>query len=87
MFIFKGYGTINNGNTVRGFFKNVEKSAEITSINLDLIQWFKFILSVLSIGYEIDINAFEEYSSKTAQRFVQLNPWYYMPPVYAWSYL
>lgn len=77
--MFTGHGTTNNGNTARRFFKNAEKSAEITGINLDLIQRFGVILSVLSSGYEIDVNAFEVYSLETAQRFIQLYPWFYMP--------
>lgn len=44
-----------------------------------MIQRFGVILSVLSSGYEIDVNAFEVYSLETAQRFVQLYPWFYMP--------
>jgi len=77
--MFTGHGTTNDGNTARRFFKNADKSAEITGVNLDLIQRFGVILSVLSSGYEIDVNAFEVYSLATAQRFVQLYPWFYMP--------
>lgn len=77
--MFTGHGTTNDGNTARRFFKNAEKSAEITGINLDLIQRFGVILSALSSGYEINVNAFEVYSLETARRFVKLYPWFYMP--------
>jgi len=39
------------------FFNNSIKSAEITEINLDLIQQFGNILSVLASGHEINIDA------------------------------
>lgn len=48
-------------NTVQRFSRSAEKSAEITGINLDLIQ-FGVILSVLSNGHEIYINTVEVYS-------------------------
>lgn len=73
-FMFTGHGTTIDGNTARRFFKDAQKSAKITGVNFDLIQRFGVILSVLSSGYEIDVNAIEVYSLETAQRFVQLYP-------------
>jgi len=36
--IFIGHGTTNDGNTARTFFRNVEKSAEITWFNVNLVE-------------------------------------------------
>lgn len=74
-----GCGTTNNGNTARKFFKNAEKSAEITGLNINLIKRFGTILTVMASGYEINTDAFETYGIQTAKLFVELYPWYYMP--------
>lgn len=46
-------------NTARKIFRNFEKSAEITGIDVELK--FGDILMVLANGYEINIEAFKEY--------------------------
>lgn len=35
---------------------------------------------VLASGYEINIEAFEEYFLDTAKYYIILYPWYFMPP-------
>ncbi|XP_022163625.1 uncharacterized protein LOC111029082 [Myzus persicae] len=77
--VLQGCGTTNNGNTARKFFKNAEKSAEITGLNINLIKRFGTILTVMASGYEINTDAFETYGIQTAKLFVELYPWYYMP--------
>ncbi|EFN65439.1 hypothetical protein EAG_00428, partial [Camponotus floridanus] len=77
--VLQGHGTTNDGNTARKFFSNAIKSAEITEINLDLIQRFGNILSVLASGHEINTDAFKIYGIETAKLFVSLYPWYYLP--------
>lgn len=77
--VLQGRGTTNDGNTARKFFKNATKSAEITQINLELIQRFGNILSVLASGHEINTDAFKVYGVETAKLFVSLYPWYNMP--------
>lgn len=74
-----GKGTTNDGNTARRFFKNCEKSSEITGVNLNLIKRFGTILKSMASGYEININAFQQYTMDTAKLYVKLYPWYYMP--------
>jgi hypothetical protein len=77
--VLPGHGTTNDGNTARKFFSNAIKSAEITEINLDLIQRFGNILSVLASGHEINTDAFKDYGVETAKLYVSLYPWYYLP--------
>lgn len=67
-----GFGTTNNGNTAKKFFKNAEKSADITGLNIDLIKRFGTILIVMASGYEINTDAFETYGIQTAKLFVEL---------------
>lgn len=74
-----GSGTTNDGNTARRFFKNAETSADITGLDLEIIKRFDVILRALASGYEINVDEFETYAYKTAELFISLYPWYYMP--------
>lgn len=68
------------GKLPENFFSNAIKSAEITEINLDLIQRFGNILSVLASGHEINTDALKTYGIETAKLFVSLYPCrYYLP--------
>jgi hypothetical protein len=53
-----GCGTTNNLNTARKFIKNAKKSADITSLNIDLNKRFGTILTVMASGYEINTDFF-----------------------------
>lgn len=75
-----GFGSSNDGNTARRFFKNHEISSEITGINEDLIIRFYVILQCLSSGHKLDFKKFDKYCWETAEMYVELYPWYYMPP-------
>lgn len=77
--LIAGKGNTNDGNTARRFFSNPEISSEITGINLNLIKRFKNILTAISCGHEINAEAFNSYALDTANLFVDLYPWYYMP--------
>uniref|UniRef100_A0A2S2PYH0 Uncharacterized protein n=1 Tax=Sipha flava TaxID=143950 RepID=A0A2S2PYH0_9HEMI len=77
--VLQEHGTSNDGNTARTFFRNAEKSAEITGVNLNLIERFKNILMVMASGQDIDTNSFDEYGVQTAKLFISLYPWFYMP--------
>lgn len=54
-------------------------SSEITGINYELIKRFGIILKTISSGHKINILEFKIYTMETAQLYVQLYPWYYMP--------
>ncbi|CAH0550930.1 unnamed protein product [Brassicogethes aeneus] len=75
-----GSGSTNTGNTARIFFRNYQKSAEITGINLELLRRFYIILQVISCGFEVDVEKFKIYTTNTAKLYVSLYSWYYMPP-------
>lgn len=74
-----GHGTTNDGNTARKFFKNANKSAEITGVDLNLIIRFGNILIAMASGQKINIDAFDHYCTETARLYVSLYPWFYMP--------
>jgi hypothetical protein len=58
-----------DGNTVRRFFKEFDKSSQITGINKDLIYRFGVILSALSSGFEINTERFDNYCTETANLY------------------
>lgn len=74
-----GFGTTNDGNTARRFFANPKLSSEITGINEDLIHKFGVILKTINSGLDINVNNFRKYCLDTAQKYVELYNWYYMP--------
>lgn len=75
----QGSGNSNDGNTARRFFSDPELTAQITGVDLRLIERFSIILQVLSCGRKIDAAKFESYAFQTAQLYVELYNWYYMP--------
>ncbi|XP_022167164.1 uncharacterized protein LOC111031499 [Myzus persicae] len=77
--VLQGKGTTNDGNTARRFFKNAELTSAITNVDLQLIKRFGVILKTMSSGYEINLEKFEAYTLETAELYVSLYPWYYMP--------
>lgn len=74
-----GYGSTNDGNTARTFFRNAEVSSKITGVNVDIIKRFYVILQTISSGFEINSNKFKEFTLETARMYVAKYPWYYMP--------
>lgn len=76
----QGFGSTNDGNTARKFFKNYKISAEITGIDENIIFRFYVILQTLSCGQNLNIKMFEKYCLETAELYVNLYSWYYMPP-------
>lgn len=74
-----GSGTSNTGNVARRFFKNAEKVASITELNLSVIQRCGSILQVLASGRKVNSAAFGAYCEETARLCIKLYPWYYLP--------
>lgn len=72
-------GSSNDGNTARRFFKNWKSVADITGVNQDLLYRFYIILQVLSCGEKIDPSKFESFTLATANIFVNMYGWFYMP--------
>ncbi|KAJ4428416.1 hypothetical protein ANN_24453 [Periplaneta americana] len=75
-----GHGTTNDGNTARRFFENTKEASKITGVDYDLISRFSVILTTISCFQNISESRFNIYCRKTAELFVKLYPWYYMPP-------
>lgn len=74
-----GYGTTNDGNTASRFFEHSALAASITQIDEDLIKRFGVILQTISCGYTVNVEAFRSYIRTTAEKYVHLYSWYYMP--------
>ena len=72
-------GNTNDGNTARRFFKNAETSSEITGVNLELIKRFGTILAALNCGLPINVTKFSLYAEETANIYLTIYSWYYMP--------
>ena len=51
-----GSRSSNNGNTVRRFFQNAEKAAEILQLDVSIIKMLNVILCTLSSGYDTDLS-------------------------------
>lgn len=79
-FVLQGKGTTNDGNTARRFFRNYELTAEITKFDVRLLKRFAVILQTMASGKRINVAAFSLYARETATLYVEVYPWYYMPP-------
>lgn len=72
-------GNTNDGNTARRFFKDAEKTSNITGINIDLIKRFRTILICIGSGYPINIHAFQRYTTETIELYLSEYSWFNMP--------
>lgn len=75
----QGSGTSNCGNTARRFFSDPELAAEISGVDKTLIERFGWTLKKLASSKPVDVDCFEKYAFETAELFVTLYPWFYMP--------
>lgn len=75
----QGMGTTNDGNTSRRFVSNPELTSHITGVDENLIRRFSVILTTLNSNKAIDAEKFGTYCYQTAELFVSLYGWYYMP--------
>lgn len=73
------FGTTNDGNTARLFFRNPELASKITGINEEFIRRMSVVLITISCGFEVDSTLFKSYCIDTAKIYISLYPWYYMP--------
>ncbi|KAG4073854.1 hypothetical protein HA402_014059 [Bradysia odoriphaga] len=78
-FVRQGSGTTNDGNTARTFFNDPKFASKTTGINEQLIRRFKVILATLCCGQNVDAEKFRKYALETAELFVTLYDWFYMP--------
>lgn len=75
----QGTGNSNDGNTARRFFQNYSCSADITGVDVEFIKRMYIILQTMSSGMAINSKKFGEYAYSTAQLYVNIYNWYYMP--------
>lgn len=57
-----------------------EFATETTGVNEDLIRRFRTILIAINSSKPLDISKFRSYAYETAQLYVHLYKWYFMPP-------
>lgn len=74
-----GFGTTNDGNSARKFFRSATTASAITGIDETLIKRFHIILTTLACGHEIDAEKLQKFCLETAELYVRIYPWYYMP--------
>lgn len=74
-----GSGTTNDGNTARRAFENVEMLSECLGLDSTLLSNFRSILIGVSSHFPLNPDSFEKFCHSTAELFVKLYPWFYMP--------
>ena len=74
-----GSGTSNDGNSSRTFFKEAETVAEVTNIDLTLIQNLGTLLGTLSCGFAIDTEKLRSLANRTLELHVKNYSWFYLP--------
>lgn len=75
----QGAGNSNDGNTARRFVRDPNLTSEITGVDTTLIVRFGVILQTLACGVKIDTAKFQIYATETAELYVKLYGWFYMP--------
>lgn len=75
-----GTGNTNTGNVARRFFSDPDLSARITGVNVELIRRFGQILRILASNTKVPSSFFDKFIFDTAELYVQLYSWYFMPP-------
>jgi len=76
----QGSGTTNTGNVARCFFAKSKAVSQIIGVDEELLTRMHVILQIISCTQEVDLDAFEKYCLATAEKCVELYPWYRMPP-------
>ena len=75
-----GSDSSNDGNSARVFLRNPALTARLTGLDENLLRRFNVILTTLSCSYRVNAARFDRYARETAELYVQLYGWYYMPP-------
>lgn len=68
----QGFGTTNDGNTARNFFKNYQQTAEITGLNEHILRRFAVILQVINSSRRINHEKFKLYTKNTKDDYIEL---------------
>lgn len=75
-----GFGSSNDGNTARRFFENLDITAKITRLDINILRRLSVVLEVITSYNRIDENLFKSYTIETARLLVATYPWYHMTP-------
>jgi len=75
----QGTGNTNNGNTARRFFSDPDLTSKVTRVNVELIKRFGQILKILASSTKVPIQFFDKFAFETAELYVRLYPWFFMP--------
>jgi hypothetical protein len=74
-----GRGSSNTGNVARKFFRHHATVSRITEVDHECIQRLYHIMILLTGTRKINLENFTAYTKATAEKFVSLYPWCYMP--------
>ena len=74
-----GAGNSNTGNVARKAFQDEAAFSEITGVDQELIHRIHVLLIVINMDLPISEDKFKAYALATAERWVSLYDWYYMP--------
>lgn len=67
-----GFESTNDRNISLRFFADLDTSARITRVDVELIKRFKIILEVISSGHKISTEKLATFCNDTAQIYVAL---------------
>ena len=70
----QSFGSTNDGNTARKFFKESGKTAAVTKLDENLIKHFRLLLAALSTKSEVDPDKFEKHAAATKALLTELHP-------------
>ncbi|KAF0313705.1 hypothetical protein FJT64_015838 [Amphibalanus amphitrite] len=74
-----GAGNSNDGNTARRAFQSAKEFAACTGVDERLVRRVHVILQAVSSFYTVNSAALADYCRQTAELYVELYGWYYMP--------
>ena len=74
-----GSGTSNTGNVARRFFQNSPETADILSLDPNLLGRLYVILCILASTKKFDLQKLDQYCWATMELLSSLYPWYYTP--------
>lgn len=73
-------GNSNSGNTARTFFAKREAVAEITGLNLELLERLSVILKLINSKADINVEAYAKYAEDTRKLYCDLYNFYPLSP-------
>lgn len=75
-----GFGSTNDGNTARRFFRDFETTSKITGIDKELLRKINIILMAVNSKHNVNASKFGVYAEEITQLLVSLYAWKEMTP-------